>query len=1015
MTRSLVIAWALLWLLALPDASAQYASWQHSGTITILTTPDGADLPEDVLVQDFPLLVRLHSDFFDFSQAKPDGADIRFAASTGEPLAYQIEQWDPPQGTASIWVRIPQIKGNERQKITLYWGHAEAVSESNGAAVFNKSNGYLSVWHMGDTVQDEVGTLDSQDTGTTVTAGMIGRARHLAAGQGVFGGNNILDYPSGSSSHSTEAWFRAEKPNTTVIAWGNEQAQGKVVMQYRSPPHVNMDCYFSAGNVAGRSTIPLNQWAQVVHTYQEGDSRVYVNGQLDGVATNQGPPLAIQSPSRLWLGGWYDNYDFVGDLDELRISNVARSADWIRLQYENQKPLQTLTGLLVQPGHNFSVSREQLNLREGQRGEVSANAGGAQKVYWILDRDGQQKTVATDRFRFTFDAGRVVGDQSLKLQFKAIYPDEVKTKDISVTIREDIQEPVFTLRAPATWDGRSTIEVVPQIHNQQAMQAKDAGQLHYSWNISNLAVIKEILPEKLVLHRAQNSGTLTVTAMVDNGGKPTVRSATIVVTEPEHDAWIARTPAREEMPEDNQFYARDDKNEGTLVCNGTLDDAADSVFLRVYADERLYHERKLQTVSGQSLRVFRETQAGADPLPNRVWLEDRRPRDGAAYGRQPGLRRCVLDQRAIQRRGDRLGRRGTDVPQPMDSQLWQHVGKSRTQSDLWGDAVYRRPMTDRSCRSATGVWNSPVAWWKSQQIPICIINGAVGGTRIDQHQRNSRESHGHDDDLRTAAVARAAGEAHARHPRRPVASGRERSGCRRTDGRFRLGDVPAVLHRPGGGMETGLSQRPALLRVPDLAESLRDGHRRLGQPLAGSAADSCRRRFPGLSIMSTLGIDPPGGCHYPAAGYAEFARLICPLVERDNYGKSFSTNITPPDLQRAYYASDQARGDRAGVRPARQMGRCSRQSVLPGRRAGTGRLGHGLRQRVNLATDRSVECSEHHLSRQQVLEPIQLVARRKRHCRAHLLRGSHPGVETLTMTMRTIAANAVTKTVGIRI
>ena len=54
--------------------------------------------------------------------------------------------------------------------------------------------------------------------------------------------------------------------------------------------------------------------------------------------------MAIKSPARLWIGGWYNNYDFVGDIDEVRISKVARSADWMRLQYENQKPLQTLTG-----------------------------------------------------------------------------------------------------------------------------------------------------------------------------------------------------------------------------------------------------------------------------------------------------------------------------------------------------------------------------------------------------------------------------------------------------------------------------------------------------------------------------------------------------------------------------------------------------------------------------------------------------------------------------------------------
>jgi hypothetical protein len=64
--------------------------------------------------------------------------------------------------------------------------------------------------------------------------------------------------------------------------------------------------------------------------------------------------------------------------------------------------------------------------------------------------------------------------------------------------------------------------------------------------------------------------------------------------------------------------------------------------------------------------------------------------------------------------------------------------------------------------------------------------------------------------------------------------------------------------------------------------------------------------FSKLSLMSTLGIQPPGECHYPAAGYAAIAKLIAPLVERDFYGKTFAASITPPNLQRAYYA-DSAR------------------------------------------------------------------------------------------------------------
>jgi hypothetical protein len=58
-----------------------------------------------------------------------------------------------------------------------------------------------------------------------------------------------------------------------------------------------------------------------------------------------------------------------------------------------------------------------------------------------------------------------------------------------------------------------------------------------------------------------------------------------------------------------------------------------------------------------------------------------------------------------------------------------------------------------------------------------------------------------------------------------------------------------------------------------------------------------------MSVMSTLGIKPIGPCHYPAAGYAEMAKLIGTLVERDNYGKVFDKSITAPDLKRAYYTS----------------------------------------------------------------------------------------------------------------
>jgi hypothetical protein len=144
-------------LLIVNSAIAQtYTEWEHSGSIYILTTPEGADLPASASVKDFPVLVRLHRDHFPLSEAAEGGRDIRFSAA-GKPLAYEIDQWDKEAGTASIWVRIPSIRGNDRQEIKLHWGNAGAEDAADGRAVFNASNGYIGVQHLGHEVRDVVG------------------------------------------------------------------------------------------------------------------------------------------------------------------------------------------------------------------------------------------------------------------------------------------------------------------------------------------------------------------------------------------------------------------------------------------------------------------------------------------------------------------------------------------------------------------------------------------------------------------------------------------------------------------------------------------------------------------------------------------------------------------------------------------------------------------------------------------------------------------------------------------
>lgn len=889
--------------------NADYRAWKHSGSLWLLTTPEGADLPADARVEQFPVLVRLHRDFFDFAQAKPNGDDLRFSSSTGERLAYQIEEWDAAKGVASVWVRVPLITGNSRQEIKLRWGNANAASESDGKAVFNEANGYLSVWHMNDPVRDDTGTLTTTDTGTTATQGVIGTARHLPGGKGVFCGDKIPDYPTGSNSHTTEVWFRPERPNTTLIAWGNEQAQGKVVMQFRSPLHIQMDCYFSGGNVGGASRVPVGDWTHVVHTYREGEAKLYVNGVLDGTNIKQGGPLNIKRPARLFLGGWYGNYDFVGDLDEVRVSKVVRSAEWVKLQFENQKPNQTLVGSLVQPGNEFSVSHAQLALTEGQSATITAQAGGAHKLFWILKRDGRESIVATDRFSYAFNAGRVLGKQSATLTVKTIYANEVKTKNIAITISDDIPEPVFTLAAPAKWDGRQSIEIVPQISNLAAMKAKGEGELNIHWTVDDVAVIKRIESDKLILKRAQGSGVLRVTAAIDNGGAKVVQSINIAVTEPppSKDRWVPRPLADSEQPEDNQFIARDGSGRdglqfGSLVYAGTLADAADSVFVRVFADDKLFATES------------------ATLAPDKKYLLSVKLKQGlikyrTEFGSKSGDKETVLHTAKNIVCGDAfliIGQSNavaTDFGKenPLVPSEWVRTFGANPYGDpngsrlkLWANAEARSP----GGKSEIGYWGMELGrrLVESEKVPICIINGAVGGTRIDQHQRNNADPT--DVDTIYGRLLWRVQQAKLTHGIRAVI--------------WHQGENDQGADGPTGGY--GYENYRQFF--VDLAASWKEDYPNIQHyyafqiwPKACSmginGSDNRLREvqrtlpklFSNLSVMSTLGIKPPGGCHFPAAGYAEFARLLHPMMQYQLYHRHVDS-FNPPNLKRAYFTSE---------------------------------------------------------------------------------------------------------------
>jgi hypothetical protein len=84
------------------------------------------------------------------------------------------------------------------------------------------------------------------------------------------------------------------------------------------------------------------QWHHVVATYDGATMQVFVDGVNEGSRPKTGNVSPSTGDQSIWIGHgdgaenqpW--SAQFEGDLDEVRISRVARSAEWIATEYANQ-------------------------------------------------------------------------------------------------------------------------------------------------------------------------------------------------------------------------------------------------------------------------------------------------------------------------------------------------------------------------------------------------------------------------------------------------------------------------------------------------------------------------------------------------------------------------------------------------------------------------------------------------------------------------------------------------------
>jgi len=308
---------------------------------------------------DFPVLVKLNSSRIDYSSTQDNGEDIRFVDPDGTVLSYEIESWDE-SGASIVWVKVPQIDGGSTTDyIWMYYGNSSATDGQNVADVW--SNGYELVMHLDETTgnfEDSTGNGHYGQAFDGVTRGVngkIGKAVSFDGSSGYIALYMKYTEPNVIPELTVNVWFNTSFVYSETVGtldntnWSfvdfdrsdfyNFYITGKSgVLEFSSTASSTDD--FPA------STTGLNDgtWHLGWAVYDGNDKIIYLNGTQDAIRTNAHSGAAIGISSTRWgfigdgseateFDGSRNNIYYDGYIDEVRISNVARSADWIAAQY----------------------------------------------------------------------------------------------------------------------------------------------------------------------------------------------------------------------------------------------------------------------------------------------------------------------------------------------------------------------------------------------------------------------------------------------------------------------------------------------------------------------------------------------------------------------------------------------------------------------------------------------------------------------------------------------------------
>ena len=322
-------------------------------------------------LSNFPVLVSITDNDLK-NNADTTGYDIIFTSSEinwekgifSDILPHEIEKWDSSTGELVAWVKLDEVNSTTNTTFYMYYNSICKSDKQNTSGVWDDN--YRAVYHMNDittsTIRDSTANLNNgTKTGANSpqeTDGFIAKAQDFPDDCEI---NISTGFSDIRDAVTVEVWIKPDTITADDGIVGQDSGAG-------SPSwimHIEDSEIWWGLWTGGKTDWPANQtvkctpvnaqWNYVVGTYNKENTRIYHNGteKANASYTEQ-----LNAAGTVYIGRYFSSlYRYDGVIDEVRISDVARSAAWINASYQTMSSPSTFLAFGAQEIPNVAPTQ----------------------------------------------------------------------------------------------------------------------------------------------------------------------------------------------------------------------------------------------------------------------------------------------------------------------------------------------------------------------------------------------------------------------------------------------------------------------------------------------------------------------------------------------------------------------------------------------------------------------------------------------------------------------------------